>query len=98
MERLSTLSSHLCSKFASAESDLRHVLVVGGDSGFAGAARMAGEGAARSGTGLTTIATRAALFDKYADGDVLIIGTHFPSPTAGRIRSADVGAYWLDTD
>lgn len=44
------------------------------------------------------IATRAALFDKYADGDVLIIGTHFPSPTAGRIRSADVGAYWLDTD
>jgi len=34
--------------------------VIGGDSGFAGAARMAGEGAARSGAGLTSIATRAA--------------------------------------
>lgn len=43
------------------------------------------------------IATRQALLEKYADGDVLVIGTHFPSPTAGRIRSADVGAYWLDT-
>ncbi len=37
-----------------------HVLIIGGDSGFAGAARMAGEGAARSGAGLTSIATRAA--------------------------------------
>ena len=37
-----------------------HVLIIGGDAGFAGAARMAGEGAARSGAGLTTIATRAA--------------------------------------
>jgi len=37
-----------------------HVLIVGGDSGFAGAARMAGEGAARTGAGLTSIATRAA--------------------------------------
>jgi NAD(P)H-hydrate epimerase len=36
-----------------------HVLVIGGDAGFAGAVRMAGEGAARSGSGLTTIATRA---------------------------------------
>ncbi len=35
-----------------------HVLVIGGDAGFAGAARMAGEGAARTGSGLTTIATR----------------------------------------
>lgn len=37
-----------------------HVLIIGGDTGFAGAARMAGEGAARSGAGLTSIATRAA--------------------------------------
>jgi NAD(P)H-hydrate epimerase len=36
------------------------VLIIGGDTGFAGAARMAGEGAARSGAGLTSIATRAA--------------------------------------
>ena len=37
-----------------------HVLIIGGDAGFAGAARMAGEGAARSGAGLTSIATRRA--------------------------------------
>lgn len=34
-----------------------HVLVVGGDHGMAGAARMAGEAAARSGAGLTSVAT-----------------------------------------
>jgi NAD(P)H-hydrate epimerase len=37
-----------------------HVLIIGGDTGFAGAARMAGEAAARVGAGLTSIATRAA--------------------------------------
>ncbi|MCP5159087.1 MAG: NAD(P)H-hydrate dehydratase [Gammaproteobacteria bacterium] len=37
-----------------------HVLVVGGDSGMAGAARMAGEAAARCGAGLVSVATRAA--------------------------------------
>ena len=37
-----------------------HVLIIGGESGFAGAARMAGEAAARVGAGLTSIATRAA--------------------------------------
>jgi NAD(P)H-hydrate epimerase len=37
-----------------------HVLIIGGDVGFAGAARMAGEAAARGGAGLTSIATRAA--------------------------------------
>jgi len=35
-----------------------HVLVVGGDVGFAGAARLCAEAAARSGAGLTTVATR----------------------------------------
>jgi len=37
-----------------------HVLVVGGEHGFAGAARMAGEAAARAGAGLVSVATRAA--------------------------------------
>ena len=37
-----------------------HVLVVGGDTGFAGAARLAGEAALRSGAGLVSVATRAA--------------------------------------
>ncbi len=35
-----------------------HVLVVGGDRGMAGAARLAGEAAARSGAGLVSVATR----------------------------------------
>lgn len=35
-----------------------HVMVIGGDSGFAGAAAMAGEASARMGAGLTSVATR----------------------------------------
>jgi NAD(P)H-hydrate epimerase len=37
-----------------------HVLVIGGECGYSGAARMAGEAAARTGAGLVSIATRAA--------------------------------------
>ena len=40
------------------KGDFGHVLVVGGDHGFSGAARMAGEAALRTGAGLVTIATR----------------------------------------
>ncbi|KPJ67670.1 MAG: carbohydrate kinase [Coxiella sp. DG_40] len=40
------------------KGDFGHVLVIGGDYGMAGAARMAGEAAARTGSGLTTVATR----------------------------------------
>jgi NAD(P)H-hydrate epimerase len=36
-----------------------HVLIVGGDSGYSGAARLAGEAALRVGAGLVSIATRA---------------------------------------
>ncbi len=37
-----------------------HVLVIGGDSGFLGAARLAGEAALRCGAGLVSVASRAA--------------------------------------
>nr|VFK68395.1 MAG: NAD(P)H-hydrate epimerase [Candidatus Kentron sp. UNK]VFK73680.1 MAG: NAD(P)H-hydrate epimerase [Candidatus Kentron sp. UNK] len=42
------------------KGDFGHVLIIGGDAGFAGAARMAGEASARVGAGLVTIATRSA--------------------------------------
>lgn len=44
-------------------------------------------------------ATRQHLMDTYADEDVLIIGTHFATPTAGHLKSANTGdgkRYWLD--
>jgi len=41
------------------KGDFGHVLVIGGDYGFAGAIRMAGEAALRSGAGLVSIATRS---------------------------------------
>jgi glyoxylase-like metal-dependent hydrolase (beta-lactamase superfamily II) len=40
--------------------------------------------------------TREALLDRYSGSDVLIIGTHFATPTAGRIRERAEGGYWLD--
>jgi NAD(P)H-hydrate epimerase len=42
------------------KSNFGHVLVVGGNFGLAGAARMAAEAAARCGAGLVSVATRAA--------------------------------------
>jgi len=42
------------------KGDCGHVLVVGGDHGYGGAVRLAGEAAARAGAGLTSVATRPA--------------------------------------
>ena len=40
--------------------------------------------------------TREDLLAKYADQDILIIGTHFATPTAGHIKKLPTGGYWLD--
>ena len=37
-------------------------------------------------------ATRRAFLDKQADSHVLVMGTHFATPTAGRVVSA--GSAW----
>ena len=40
--------------------------------------------------------TRENLLETYVDTDVLIIGTHFATPTAGHIKALESGGYWLD--
>ena len=40
--------------------------------------------------------TRESLLHRYADADVLVIGTHFATPTAGHVRRREYGGYWLD--
>ncbi len=42
--------------------------------------------------------TRETLLAEYADGPVLVIGTHFATPTAGHIRKRAEGGYWFDVD
>lgn len=41
-------------------------------------------------------ATREAMLAEFADGEVLVIGTHFATPTAGHVKTLDSGGYWLD--
>lgn len=56
---LSSLQPLLAPRAADAhKGDFGHVMVIGGDTGFGGAALMAAEAAARSGAGLVSIATR----------------------------------------
>ena len=40
-------------------------------------------------------ATRSRFVERFGDADVLVIGTHFATPTAGRIVQGDDG-YWFD--
>lgn len=44
----------------------------------------------------TNLATRRELFERFTDTPTLIIGTHFASPTAGRLR-LDQGRYRFDS-
>ena len=40
--------------------------------------------------------TRESLLARYVDQDILIIGTHFATPTAGHIKHREEGGYWLE--
>jgi glyoxylase-like metal-dependent hydrolase (beta-lactamase superfamily II) len=40
--------------------------------------------------------TRHDLLSRYVDSGVLIIGTHFATPTAGHVKHRAEGGYWLD--
>ena len=40
--------------------------------------------------------TREALLERTADSAMLVIGTHFATPTAGRVKRYEGGGYWLD--
>jgi glyoxylase-like metal-dependent hydrolase (beta-lactamase superfamily II) len=40
--------------------------------------------------------TRESLLDRYVDEAVLVIGTHFATPTAGYVKHLEGGGYFLD--
>ena len=42
--------------------------------------------------------TRDDLLAKYVDSEVLIIGTHFATPTAGKVKHLNDGGYWLEVE
>lgn len=43
----------------------------------------------------TALQTRTRLLRQYADEDILVIGTHFATPTAGHFRKDD-SEYWFE--
>ena len=85
------------------KGDFGHVLVIGGDTGFAGAARMAGEAAARVGAGLVSVATRSAHAPAMAMSrpELMCRGTEDPAelePLATRASVLAVGPGLGQTD
>ena len=42
-------------------------------------------------------ATRESLLERVVDSDMLVIGTHFATPTAGYVKHRDGGGFWLET-
>ena len=40
--------------------------------------------------------TRESLLERYVDDQILIIGTHFATPTAGHVKHLEGGGYFLD--
>lgn len=71
-----------------------HVLVIGGDHGFAGAARMAAEAAARVGAGLVSVATRPAHAAIIAQQrpEIMVHGVSEPGDLTALLERASVVA------
>ena len=76
------------------KGDFGHVLVVGSDIGYTGAARLAAEAAARVGAGLTTIATRASHASTIAGerAELMCRGVESPQELRELITRASVVA------
>lgn len=74
------------------KGDFGHVLVIGGDTGYAGAARLAAEAGARVGAGLVSVATRAAHAGLISAGrpELMAHGVETPAQLAPLIQRADV--------
>ena len=79
---------------AAHKGDAGHVLVIGGDFGFAGAVRMAGEAALRVGAGLVTVATRPEhAVVAVARPELMVHGLREPArDLEGLLERADVVA------
>jgi len=74
------------------KGQMGHVLIVGGDQGFSGAARMAGEAALRVGAGLVSVATRtehAGLMNLNRP-ELMCHGVAAPEQLTGLLEKTDV--------
>ena len=69
-----------------------HVLIIGGDHGYTGAARLAGEAALRIGAGLVSIATRAehAVLMNLSRPELMCHGVESSEQLAGLLEKASV--------
>lgn len=76
------------------KGDFGHALIVGGEAGFAGAARMAAEAAGRSGAGLVSLATREqhATQIVMARPEIMAHGVEQGSDLQGLLQRASVAA------
>jgi NAD(P)H-hydrate epimerase len=74
------------------KGDNGHVLIIGGDCGMAGAARLAGESALRGGAGLVSVATRAEHGSvlNAARPELMVHGVDGPQTLAPMLQRADV--------